>query len=219
MRLYLYFLVVSLLISKPVIFLPWAKTYVKVVPLFFAFTLGLELLGLEVAERSGNNIQVYNYLTALQLLFLFYFLQQIVIDKKFRRVVWTGMIVYPILAIINIYFIQPGKFHSYTFSLGAALSIAGSIYYYFDLFRRPKTSRLLASPDFWIVTGFLFYFTCTFPIYSMLNFISGMPPRILRIYFPIYEFLNGLLYAMLTIAIIATYLQHKPRFEARRAVR
>ncbi len=67
-------------------------------------------------------------------------------------------------------------FHTMTYCLGCLLIVIFCIYYFWELFQAPNSINLTRQPAFWICSGLLFYYACTFPIYGMLNFIDPAHP-------------------------------------------
>jgi hypothetical protein len=107
------------------------------------------------------------------------------------------------VAGLNILFIQKiNNFHTVTYSLAGVLVVAFCVFYFFELFQRPQSINLSRNPDFWICSGLLFYFSCTFPIYGMANSIRTFPLFILNNLNTIFNVLDILLYTSLTIAFL-----------------
>jgi hypothetical protein len=95
-------------------------------------------------------------------------------------------------------------FHTITYSLGGLFVVALSVFYFFELFQRPQSVNLIRNPDFWICSGLLFYFSCSFPIYGMANTLTltKMPLFILNNLNAITNVLDILLYTSFTIAFL-----------------
>jgi ABC-type dipeptide/oligopeptide/nickel transport system permease component len=76
------------------------------------------------------------------------------------------------------------------------------IYYFYELFLMPRFVTLLQQPSFWICTGLLFFYACSFPVFGFTNFVGSLP-KVIRhnLAFLLYV-LNVLLYSMFSIAFL-----------------
>jgi hypothetical protein len=128
-------------------------------------------------------------------------LYRIIKHKIVRKIVLCMVWVYPLVSALNILFIQKVSLHTITYSLGALLMVAFCVFYFFELFQRPQSISLSRNPDFWICSGFLFYFSCSFPIYGMVNVIMKMPVFIRNLN-SILNVLDILLYTSFVIAFL-----------------
>ncbi len=88
-----------------------------------------------------------------------------------------------------------------TYSLGCLLIVAFCIFYVWELFQLKHSVNLLRQPAFWICSGLLFFYACTFPILALVNFIK-IEPAFLRTTGFILDFVNILLYLSFTIAFL-----------------
>jgi len=156
-----------------------------------------------LAYRRIPNLMLYNPLTIFQCCFYFFVLYRIIQNPVVKAIagylVWT----YPIVSALNILFVQKNNtFHSVTYSLGGLFLVALCIFYFFELFQRPQIVTLTRNPDFWICSGLLFYFSCSFPIYGMANNLTKVPMFILYNLNSIFNVLDILLYTSFTIAFL-----------------
>ena len=115
--------------------------------------------------------------------------------------------------------ISDGSSHLSTFAaiesllnktLSCIFLILSCFYYFYELFEKPNPIPLLQQPAFWLCTAFMFYFTCTFPIYGLANFIYNIIPQIIRNNIVIFiEILNIFFYSLLSIAFICQSVTKK----------
>jgi hypothetical protein len=89
-----------------------------------------------------------------------------------------------------------------TYTSGCVLIVITSIYYFWETFQQKNSVNLIREPAFWICSGLLFYFTCTFPLNGLLNFVSALPQVIVQNLFQIYILLTIFLYLSFTIAYL-----------------
>ena len=159
---------------------------------------GINLL----AANTIDNNRYASLSTVLDFTFYFYMLRAMVYRKRAKNTFMGLMVAYPLIALINIFFIQRTTFHTITYSLGCLLIVASCIYYFWELFQQNRSVTLGREPAFWICSGLLFYYACTFPIYGLTNLMSHLPKVILRNLYFIFILLNIFQYLTFTIAYL-----------------
>jgi hypothetical protein len=172
------------------------------VPFFLLTTFLLESYSLYLWNEGKQNVHVYNFFTIFEFCYYLFLISRIIANSKARRLILGALLVYPIIALLNILFTQKNVFHSVTYSLGCLLVVACSVYYFFELFQRPKSSSLLREPAFWICTGLLFYYSCSLPLMGAINFLKSIPPLLFNNTVTFLNILNILLYSLFTIAFL-----------------
>ncbi|HTQ28921.1 MAG TPA: hypothetical protein VMI35_12365 [Puia sp.] len=166
-------------------------------------TIIVEAIGDYLGKKNISNFALYNFFSAFEFVFYFFVLSRIIVHPKARKVTSTLTWIYPIIAAVNILFIQKiNNFHTITYSLGSLGIVSVSIYYFYELFQMQHSVSLGREPAFWIVTGLLFFYTCAFPLLGFVNFISGAPKFIERNLAAILSVMNVFLYLMFTIAFL-----------------
>lgn len=153
--------------------------------------------------NSIQNRDIYNWFTAFEFGFYLYLLREIVKSKKVKKVILITSLIFLPLTSINIAFIQ-GKdgFHSVTYSVGCLLIVAFSIYYFYELFKLPKSVALIRESEFWICSGILFFYCCSFPLMGLVNFLDTVPRLIIDNLDFFLTLLNVMLYSLYTIAFL-----------------
>jgi hypothetical protein len=79
--------------------------------------------------------------------------------------------------------------------------VAACIYFFLELFQSKNYVNLVREPAFWICSGLLFFCTCSFPVYGLINFIN-FEYSIIRIILYVFDFVNIFLYLSFTIAFL-----------------
>lgn len=201
---YIYVLAVSFLVSLSVFYKPKAtETYLKLFPPFLFATLLVEYLASWLRSIDRNNLAVYNFFTAFEFCFYLLVISIVIQDHRAKRLTRLTIGIYGAIAVINILFIQKIKvFHTVTYALGCLIIVAFCIYYFFELFRRPKYIKLVNNPAFWICSGLLFYYCSSFPLYALINYWIDISRLILKNFTHIIAILNVFLYSLFTIAFL-----------------
>jgi hypothetical protein len=151
--------------------------------------------------RIYNNL-LSNLSTLIEFTFYLYMFREIVYGRRAKKVFFYLVLAYPLIALLNVLFIQRDGFHTMTYALGCLLIIASCIYFFWQQFQRPSSVNLGRQPAFWICSGLLFYYTCTFPLYGAVNIVKLFPRVILSNLLYILVLLNILLYLSFTIAFL-----------------
>jgi hypothetical protein len=202
--LYVYFIVISFLSSLSVY--STSKTsysYLKLFPPFLLATIIIESVASYLAAIRKPNAVVYNFFTVFEFCFYLYVISLIVSVKQMKKAIIITMILYGLIAITNIIFIQKLEtFHTVTYAFGCLLIVAACIYYFFELFKIPRSVDLKNNPAFWICSGLLFFYCCGFPLFGLTNFLSGISKLIIRNFYSIIVILNIFLYSLFTIAFL-----------------
>jgi hypothetical protein len=178
--------------------------YLRIFPPFLLATLGVELYGAYELSLGNNNLWMYNFFTAFEFCFYLWMLSYIITSKAMKKVVRVTIPIYAVIATINIIFIQGlDRFHITSYSLGCLVIVIVCNYYFFELFRLPKSVDLKANPAFWICSGLLFFYCVSFPLYG---FIREWAKYILftKNFDAIVTMLNICLYTLFTIGFLCS---------------
>lgn len=200
----MFFIAASFLVSLLVYIKPKTSPfYLKLFPPFLLATLIVEALGSYLYSIGKNNLALYNFFTVFEFLFYLYVISLVISNKNAKRIIRITAILYVLIAITNILFIQRMKtFHTVTYSLGCLLIVISCIYYFLELFRSPKSVKLINSPAFWICSGLLFFYCCGFPLYGLINYWSGISKLLVKNFGEIFTILNIFLYTLFTVAFL-----------------
>jgi hypothetical protein len=209
----LYIEIICLLASLTLFFQGSIPQYMKAFSFFMLITLIVEITGWLFMKYNVNKIQVtllYNIFTAFEFEYYLLIIRFTLYNKKVKRIISWLLVVYPFLVLINMLFIQPNAFHTITYSLGCLLVVAACIYYFFEIFQITNSVNLLKEPAFWICSGLLFFYCCTFPLIGLWNRLRGLPEIILGNLNHILTLLNVLLYSLFSIAFLCRLKFRRP---------
>jgi hypothetical protein len=200
--LFIFFIQLSLLASLTIYFQDKKDIYLRLFPLFLLVTDIVEILGNYVASHHGNTTAIYNPFEIFEFCFYFFMLMRIIQNKRAKKIVLGLSLLYLLFALYNVLFGQKEIFNSMSYTAGALLTVAICIYYFFELFQYPQSVNLLRQPAFWICSGLLFFYSCTFPIFGLANFFGEAPRVIINNVEAIINIINVFLYSSFTIAFL-----------------
>ena len=197
------FIAIALLTSLTVYLRPTSIIYLKIFPLFLIIIAILGSIIGYLSWHNKSNTILYNFFTTLEFVFYFFVLKEVILNRQIKKIIFFVLLIYPIITFLNIFLIQKMTvFNSVTYSIGCLLIVTFSISYFFELFQLVDSINLLLQPAFWICSGLLFYFSCTFPLFGLANFIKSPPKIIWNNLAIISNLLDVLLYSSFTIAFL-----------------
>lgn len=215
LKIHHYFLLISLLASL-LSYRKEARNYLflKFFPPFLMITLVAELWGAKLAAQramSANQV-LYNFFSTQWVCFYLGILSFVITNRFAKRALWVAVPVYAATVTINVLFISKiNLFHYVTYSLGLLLVVMACIFYFFELFRLPKSVDLKSNPAFWICSGLLFYCCCGVPLYGFIELWQKYP-IIAKNFDNINIFINTFLYTLLTIGFLC--LKPTPKYSS-----
>jgi hypothetical protein len=155
--IYMTLLVVSVLASATIYFDRRAPLYLKFFTPFLIITTCVEAIGYYTGIKGINNTPMFNFFTTFEVVFYFYILYSIINLQMIKKVILFCLWLYPVVAIINVLFIQGiTKMHFYTLNVGAILIVIFCIAYFYQLIKLPIQAYPLREPAFWICCGLFF---------------------------------------------------------------
>lgn len=200
---YLYFELISLLASFSFYLRKGIPLYLKLFTPFLLVTLVVEIIGWALIELEGINPSFLVYpFSVFEFGFYLYALCNIIQTPRIKKAVFYMLFIYPVLALVNIYFIQANEFPSISYSLGCLLIVGICIYYFYELFHLPSSVNLVREPAFWICTGLLFFYICSFPLFGLYKLLYSASSIILQNITTILTVMNALLYTLFTVAFL-----------------
>jgi hypothetical protein len=197
------FAAILFLVSLTVFFKPPAERYLIYFSVFLFINCLFETATNLSAMSHIDNIFLNNVVQMVVIAFELYLLRAIVHGRKAKKVFLFFIFIYSLLSLLNFFLVQKtGVLNTMTYCLGCLLIVAACIYYFWELFQFKYSVSLVRQPAFWICSGLLFYYACSFPLYGLLNFVNALPRVILQNLMSILIFLNISLYLSFTIAFL-----------------
>ncbi|HEX5025172.1 MAG TPA: hypothetical protein VFV68_07860 [Agriterribacter sp.] len=200
-KIYIWFILAGSGAGALVYYKKGVPLYLKALPVFLLATFIVEYTGGVRSDNGRETMSLYNVFTTVEFVFYFWMLRQI-INGRFAKMLLLHLLwIYPLLVILNKTLFQTGlQFHSITFGVGGLLTIATTIIYFFELFQLNKPVILSREPSFWICSGLLFFYACTFPVFAVVNFFRNPSSIVLKNLGSIFAIMNILLYSSFIMA-------------------
>lgn len=210
---YLYFELICLLASLTLYLRRGIPLYLKLFPILLAITLTVEIIGWIMSDNGEDATMLFYLFSVFEFEFYFYILYHIIRTRKARRVVIYVIAIYPVLALFNIYFVQVNAIPSISYSVGCLLVVGICIYYFYELFHLPSSVNLIREPAFWVCTGLLFYYICSFPLFGLSSLLLTASSIILKNISTILMMMNALLYTLFTVGFLCGLRIRKPHHQ------
>jgi hypothetical protein len=205
LKIHHYFLFITLIASLCCYRKEAAKFFfLKLFPPFLLMTLMAELWGARLAELRAQvaNGVLYNLFSTQWVCFYLGVLSLIITNRVAKIILWISIPAYVAIVTINLYYFHKmSVFHTVTYSLGLFMIVVACIFYFFELFRLPKSVDLKHNPAFWICTGLLFYCCCGVPLYGFIELWANIP-LVAKNFDNINIFINTFLYILLSIGFL-----------------
>jgi len=171
-------------------------------PPFLLLAFLVESIGIWLWYRGINNLWLYLIFTTIEFIYYSWLISEVVDIPLIKKTLLHCMWVFPFLVILNKMFLQKGseQYLTITYALGCLIIACAAMAYFFNLFQSNRYVNLRKDPFFWICSGLLFYYTCSFPFFTIVNILNSESPIFLRNYGAITSLLNILLYSSFIVA-------------------
>jgi len=171
---------------------------------FLILTLLMEVLGMVLSRKHIMNHWIFNFFTCGEFLFYSYIYSRLLEDKKWVRVIRYAMVLYPVVFLVNIFFVEGFyRFHTISYRVGSVMIVFWCYLYFRQVMRSEATEPIFRIPAFWISTGLLFFYTGFF-FYMSAGYILLYTNVIIDkvIWYAVSGTLNALLYGCFLTAFI-----------------
>lgn len=200
---YIWLILSGSIVGAIVYFKKGTPVFLRVLPVYLLITFTVEYIGQWMNDNGKVTVTLYNVFTTMEFVFYFWMLRYMVRNRWAKRLLFHSLWFYPVLVILNILFLlKDMQFHTITYSFGGFLIVIATIIYFFELFQFDKPVNLVREPPFWICSGLLFFYACTFPLYALINFFQDPSNIIIKNITSILAVVNILLYSSFIIAAL-----------------
>ena len=177
----------------------------------FSILLGLDFL----VEFSCNvlvdllhirtNVPLYNIFMLVEAMTYAWFFRAILESRVLKSLIGGYMILFPIFWVIVVFFVFGLHYwNSYVAIVESLFTVCMAAAFYYQLFTAPTLIRLSKSPEFWIATGLIIFYTCNLPYLGMLNFITKEYLSLAKSLLMLLQILNIIMYSLFTLAFLCT---------------
>lgn len=200
--IYTWFILIASVTACTVFFDKKAAYALRLFPVFLFATFCVEVIAIKMSNAGFHTMALYNIFTTFEFAYYFWLFKSILHQPAVKKILSTLIWLFPLLALLNKIFIQKGslEFLSITYSIGCLSIVAAAIMYFYELFQMGKSVDLIRERAFWISSGLLFFYTCSFPLFAVTNFFAAPTSVFRQNYNSISSLLNILLYSSFIIA-------------------
>lgn len=149
----------------------------KVLAVYLLFDALVSIASSALAYHHLPNTPLYHFATMVDTVLLLYFFLMVFAGKHWAGYLKLAMVVFPLLAVLNILFVQPlFSFNSYMLSLKSILIICLCFLYWWQY--EPVAGKAWKQiPLHWIVSGLLLYFSSAFLLFTFSDFLISVSSR------------------------------------------
>jgi hypothetical protein len=177
----------------------------------FSLLLGLDFL-VEFTStvlisllRIRTNVPLYNCFMLVETMTYAWFFRAILTSRVLKGLIGGFLILFPIFWVIVVFFVFGiYRWNSYVAIIQSLFTVCVAAIFYYQLFTAPTLIRLTTSPEFWIATGLIIFYTCNLPYLGMLNFITKDYLSLAKSLLKLLQVLNIIMYSLFTLAYLCT---------------
>ena len=184
----------------------WKFRQLRILPLYPMASI-IQVVLLYVVIFYGLSDQVIEASISLfiliEFLVIYHLMFQIIVVPKFQKILY--LMFYSFILFLLYMWIFSDAFFQRTNKLFLAQTLCmlvPTFLYYVQLFILTPRLQLKNNPEFWIVTGYLFYFSCTIPLFLIGSLFS------INKYYFLYS-VNFIAYSILYLLITRAFLCKK----------
>jgi hypothetical protein len=175
----------------------------------FSMLLGLTVLveffanfAIKPLHLKRNDI-VYTPFMLIEFMVYACFFYMILTGKRIKRLIIVYMCLFPLFwcfAVFKVFGFT--GWNSYVFILGAVATICMAVIYYYQQFTSPDLVRLDRTPEFWIATGLIIFYTINLPYFGMLNYLVHNYKDVAVFFLIVSKILTILMYSLFAYAYL-----------------
>ena len=193
----------SILLPSGMVFFTWNKlSYsLKIICGFILLTLTLEIIAERLNASGINNYVIFHLFTFAGSIFLMLYYHSLIQNKIYRNLALIIIISFLLFSIISIIFWVSLNAHpSMVRYIECILQMVLCLFFFADLFKKSEVKKLLYYPHYWMVSGFLLYFSGTF-FMNIVGDIEIVPDQLGFDVYIIHSILNIFLNIIYTIVL------------------
>jgi len=146
--------------------------HLKLFSVLLGCTFLVEVTAVRMYKTHHSNVPLYNIFMLVEFCTYAYYYKCIAQPRWLKKMVDYFLVGFPLFWGVVVFFVFGiGKWNSYVVIAGSLFTIFFSAAYYYQLFTQDVLVRLESSPEFWIATGLIIFYTFNLPFMGMLNFL------------------------------------------------
>jgi len=177
--------------------------HLKVFSVLLGITFFVECCAIWLIDHHISNIPMYNIFMLVEFWVYAWYYRLILKSKTPRKIINIFLWIYPLFwAIVVFWVFGINRWNSYLSVIGSFFTILFSVAYYYQLFTQPELARLDRTPEFWIATGLLLFYTCELPFMGTLNFLVKNYRHLAHQLITVLQVLDILMYSIFIYAFL-----------------
>jgi hypothetical protein len=199
---YMFVLSISFLIGT--YYLPTLKRDTKIIWLYVGISFSIEWLGFYnrfISEEKLIKPIIYQYYSIIESILYYLYFRTILHGKDSQRLILLFFFLTLVVLFIDLYLNSQSNFQNFKFYLiPMILYSLVTILYFRQLL--DSIIELKNNPNFWIVTGILFFNTSFFFLSGFINYIRDRDLNLATKLYSINHVLNIIYYSLITYGFI-----------------
>lgn len=181
------------------------KSYTKELKIITLHLILIAILGTYSTylwSLSKNNLPVLHIYTMVEFTTIMLFYREVFRESIQGK--WFIIVIgcFVSLCLLNVFYIQNWfVFNTYPRALQSLITIIACLYYYYKITHESLYTQIEKSPVFWINNGFFIYFSGSFLLFMLSNYILSMNREANMIVWMLHGFLSILLYVLISIGL------------------
>lgn len=153
----------------------WLTSAARVLMFYLLIDAVVSIISSALAYHKKPNTALYHIATIIDTVLLLYFFSLVFAERTWAKYLRAGMIVFPVLAILNILLLQPmSSFNSHMLSVKSLLVVSLCFLYWWH--HEPERSWQ-STPLHWMISGLLLYFASAFLLFTFSSLIMSVSSR------------------------------------------
>jgi hypothetical protein len=177
--------------------------HLKLFSLLLGLTFLVECAAVTMMKTHHNNVGLYNSFMLVEFWTYGYYYYMIIGKGFVKRAIRWFLWVFPAFWVVAVFLLFGWKqWNSYVVIAGSLSVIFFSAAYYYQLFTQPSLVKLSRTPEFWIATGLILFYSCNLPYIGMLNFLVNNYLLLARRLMGALDILNIIMYSIFIFAYL-----------------
>lgn len=150
-----------------------------------------------------SNLTLYNIVMGVEFFVYAIYFRLVLQNKRLKTVLKWYLWLLPVFwCVVTFRVFGLGSWDSYLAVTGSLATVILAAAFYYELFTAANLVKLGTSPEFWIATALIIYYSGSLPFTGMMHLLNKQFPELSREFTKIFQILNMLLYLLLSYAFL-----------------